>query len=202
MPDISDGDIAEHAYEFAARNMERVDALQTMLANDIDLDSVNRKVDEIVCRLSSGSWPAEAKREVLTSYLGYSYWDVLTFSVTNWRDLGEYDEIRVDRFSPDDCTTIRKGSAEKILKGIAFKHFGAFLSRRDRENDYLWGRLHAAERIIDILYDAASVEEAEGGIDKLAFKKRAFETILEAEIGHLPYSADLIEELKEVVAAL
>lgn len=202
MPDLSGGEIPEHAYAFAAKNMERVDALQTMLANDIDLDSVNRKVDDIVCRLSGSSWPVEAKREVLTSYLGYSYWDVLTFSVTNWRDLGEYDEIRVDRFSPDDCTTISKGGAETILKGITFKHFGAFLSRKDRENDYLWGRLHAAERLIDILYDAASVEEAEGGIDKLAFKKRAFETILDAESGHLPHSADLIAEIKAEVAAL
>ena len=202
MPDLSTGEISDHAYAFAAKNIERVDALQTMLANDIDLDSVNRKVDEILCRLSERDWPAEAKREVLTSYLGYSYWDVLTFSVTNWRDLGEYDEIRVDRFSPDDCTTIRKGGAESILKGITFKHFGAFLSRKDRENDYLWGRLHAAERLIDILYDAASVEEAEGGIDKLAFKKRAFEIILEVEAAHLPNSADLLEEIKAEVAAL
>ncbi len=202
MPDLSTGDIQEHAYSFAAKNMERVDALQTMLANDIDLDSVNRKVDDILCRLSELDWPVEAKREVLTSYLGYSYWDVLTFSVTNWRDLGEYDEIRVDRFSPDDCTTIRKGGAETILKGITFKHFGAFLSRKDRENDYLWGRLHAAERLIDILYDAATLEEAAGGIDKLAFKKRIFETILEVEGPHLPNSEDLIAELKADVAAL
>ena len=202
MPDLSSGAIPDHAYSFAAANMERVDALQTMLANDIDLDAVNHKVDQILCRLSEGDWPVEAKREVLTSYLGYSYWDVLTFSVTNWRDLGEYDEIRVDRFSPDDCTTIRKGSAETILKGITFKHFGAFLSRKDRENDYLWGRLHAAERLIDILYDAAKVEEAEGGIDKLAFKKRAFETILDVEADHLPHCAELIRTVRAEVAAL
>ena len=29
--------------------------------------------------------------------------------------------------------------------------FGAFFSRAYRENDYLWGRLHGAERLIDII---------------------------------------------------
>ena len=35
--------------------------------------------------------------------------------------------------------------------------FAAFLSRSYRENDYLLGRLHAIDRLIDIVYDAAGL---------------------------------------------
>src|SRR3546814_6138718 len=59
--------------------------------------------------------------------------------------------IQVDRIAPDDARSIREGGAEATLKGIQFNSFGAFFSRAYRENDYLWGRLHGAERMIDII---------------------------------------------------
>ena len=39
---------------------------------------------------------------------------------------------------------------QATLKGLQFNSFGAFFSRAYRENDYLWGRLHGADRLIDI----------------------------------------------------
>ena len=45
---------------------------------------------------------------------------------------------------------IREGGTTATLKGIQFNSFGAFFSRAYRENDYLWGRLHGADRLIDI----------------------------------------------------
>ena len=59
-----------------------------------------------------------------------------------------------DRIAPDDARSIREGGAEATLKGIQFNNFGAFFSRAYRENDYLWGRLHSAERMIDIAISA------------------------------------------------
>ena len=41
-----------------------------------------------------------------------------------------------------------------MLQGVKLGNFGAFFRRADRENDYLWGRLHAADRLIDLVYDA------------------------------------------------
>ena len=127
---------------------------------------------------------------------------MLTFSITNWRDLDEFDEIRVDRLSPDDAQTLRKGGADATLKGIQFHHFGAFFCLAYRQNDYLWGRLHAADRLIDIVLDAARIEGAAKDVDVIAIKSRAFNAILDEESKHLAESSELIEQLRREVAAL
>ena len=89
-----------------------------------------------------------------------------------------------------------------MLKGIDFYHFAAFFSRRYRENDYLWGRLHAAERLIDILIDTARDDGAADGLDARAFKKRAFLAVLESEAESLTYSSELIAALTTEVRNL
>ena len=66
------------------------------------------------------------------------------------------------------------------LKGSGFGHFAAFLSRSYRENDYLLGRLHALERLVDIVCDSAGIDPNKG-IDITALKKRGFLRILAAE---------------------
>jgi hypothetical protein len=81
-------------------------------------------------------------------------------------------------------------------------NFGAFFRRADRENDYLWGRLHAADRLLDMVYDAAKTAGAGERINILAYKKRAFEVILETEAQHLTHSDELLETLRAEVAAL
>ena len=147
-------------------------------------------------------WTPGARRELLIAYIGFSFWDVLTFSVTQWRDLGEFDAIRVDRISPDDATAIRAGTAETMLKGVEFRHFGAFFSRAHRENDYLWGRLHAADRLIDIVSDAARDEGTPITHDKISdLKRRAFLAILDAEKPHLTKSSELIATLRREIGA-
>ena len=135
------------------------------------------------------------------NYIGFPFWDVLTFSVTSWRDLGEFNEIRVDRISPEDAGTLRRGEAARTLKGTAFMHFGTFFSRAFRENDYLWGRLHAVDRLIDIVCDSAGAE-AVAELDVLALKHRAFDIVLRAEEKHLPHVRDLIEDLRAELARL
>jgi patatin-related protein len=195
-PDVNDPDmLADLAGVHAAHNLDRLDALIERLAGAIDLTEADRHVDDIFA--TAEAWIAPARRELLISYIGFSFWDVLTFSVTQWRDLGEFEEIRVDRISPDDANALRPGGARATLKGVGFGHFGAFFSRAARENDYLWGRLHAADRLIDIVCDTA--RHGGGGIrpdDIAAFKRRAFAAILDAEAPHLPRCAALIAELR------
>lgn len=67
------------------------------------------------------------------------------------------------------------------MKGIQFNSFGAFFSRAYRENDYLWGRLHGAERMIDICVSTlpATVRMKAGRV--AAIKRAAFRAILDEE---------------------
>ncbi len=92
---------------------------------------------------------------MLVNYLGFPFWDVLTFPMTSAREIGELNEILVDRISPQDAHALSGFDGIGSLKGIGFAHFAAFLSRAYRENDYLLGRLHAVDRLIDIVCDAA-----------------------------------------------
>ena len=141
------------------------------------------------------------RRELLTQYLGFAYWDTLTFSAGSWRQQGELDEIKVARLSPQDCRAIRDTGPD-VLQGVNLGNFGAFFRREDRENDYLWGRLHAADRLIDIVYDAAKTSVTDIDVNVDALKKKAFNIILDAEAVHLTQSEELIESLRQEIAAL
>ncbi len=186
------------------------DAISKTLAfvgNDLGLERDNERTDALLVALVDGagdakSLPPAARRELIEHYIGFAVWDVLTFSITNWRDLDEFDEIRVDRLSPDDAQTLRKGDANATLKGIQFHHFGAFFSRAYRENDYLWGRLHATDRLMDIVLDAARIEGAGEDINIVALKAQAFMAILDIEYDNLPGCRSLIDTLRREVADL
>jgi len=81
------------------------------------------------------------------------------------------------------------------VKGTAFNQFAAFLSRAFRENDYLLGRLHALERLIDIVCDAAGSEAIKSPAVQ-ALKKRGFLRILDTEEIHLPTCSVMIAQLR------
>jgi patatin-related protein len=181
---------------------EQVALAMARLAELWDLVEADRESDALMAEISAADLPKAARQELLTAYVGFAFWDVVTFPLANWRDLGEFDEIRVDRISPDDATSIRAGGAKAVLKGIEFGHFGAFFSRAHRENDYLWGRLQGAERLVDLLYDAARLARAHEELDPRALKKRIFQIILAAERRHLTVSAALIDQIEREVAAL
>src|SRR3546814_7797837 len=51
----------------------------------------------------------------------------------------------------NDAQSIRGGGSHAALRGTELYNFGAFFSRAYRENDYLWGRLHGAERMVDLI---------------------------------------------------
>ena len=179
-----------------------IGALVGLLADDFSLGSIGQQVDLVLEETSHSALPSDARQALLNSFIGFAFWDVLAFTVTSWRDIGEFDEIRVDRISPDDAVSLHKGGAEAILKGVGLGHFAAFFSRRHRENDYLWGRLHGAERLIDIVVNCAELEDAADEIDVVTLKKRAFLAILDAEALHLGKSADLLAKLRQEIAAL
>jgi patatin-related protein len=191
-----------YAETFVERNGEKLDRLIERLATEIDLDASTRDIDDLLASLDPAAWHPEARREVMVNYLGFPFWDVLTFPIVIARQIGEMNEILIDRISPQDARSLRGFDGIESLKGIGFGHFAAFFSRAYRENDYLLGRLHAFDRLIDIVCDAAGVEQAGEGIDVPALKKRGFTRILDAEEAHLLHSRELIAALRRCVAAI
>ncbi len=123
--------------------------------------------------------PKDLKRRMLLTYLGFPFYDVATLPLSRREGLDEFNPVKIDRISPDDALSIRDGGTLATLRGIEFYNFGAFFSRDYRENDYLWGRLHGAERMIDLV--ASTVP---GGMraETVAQAKRAvFLAVLEEE---------------------
>lgn len=186
--------ITAYARAFAARYANEITVLIDSLAADIDLESSTRDIDIILAQTGEGGWPPEIQREVLINYLGFPFWDVLTFPVMTWREPGEFNEILIDRISPADATAVEKLGAPQP-KGTAFEHFAAFLSRAYRENDYLLGRLQGLDRLIDIVCDAAGID-ARTDPAMLKLKNRGFLAILAAEEAHLPQVQPMIAELR------
>ena len=193
-----------HAYAaaFVRENRGKLDSLITQIATEIDLNASTRDLDDLLADLDLRDWHPDARREVLINYLGFPFWDVLALPVMSGREMGELNEILVDRISPQDVQMLKGYQGIESLRGIGFNHFAAFFSRAYRENDYLLGRLHAADRLIEIVCDSAGMDAADGGINKTAYKKRAFTSILDSEEKHLRHSQALIEGLRRCIAAI
>ncbi|MGE4430723.1 MAG: patatin-like protein [Sphingobium sp.] len=184
-------EIAMAAKNTAADPAQALDAL----AAARDLKAKDVAADHLLAQ-ALNDLPKEERRQMLLTYLGFPFYDIATLPLLQGEGLDEYDPIKVDRISPEDCSGLRAGGAEATLKGIEFNNFGAFFSRTYRENDYLWGRLHGAERLIDIVLSTLSDNPAHRHEQAQAYKKRAFAAILEEEEGRLTHIPDLIAELK------
>lgn len=178
---------------------ERLQAIDT-LGSALDLANIDVRLDEIFSVMVRNYLPEWARHDLIVAYIGFPFFDVLTLPMTQWEDLGELDLIRVFRISPSDAGTIREGLAMDKLKGIRLRRFAAFFNRSWRENDYLWGRLVAADRLVTLVLSAAG--EAGATIDAIKVKKWAFEAILAAEAPHLKADPDLIAGLMAEVAAI
>jgi patatin-related protein len=194
--------LQSYARLFVEKHLEKIDRLVERLAAEIALDASTRDLDELLATLDPARWHPDARREVIVNYLGFPFWDVLTFPVTSGREIGELNEILVDRISPQDVRALKEFEGIESLKGIGFGHFAAFLSRAYRENDYLLGRLHALDRLVDIVCDSAGIDPARDPIDVAALKQRGFGLILDAEEKHLAHSKELIAALRRCIAAM
>jgi patatin-related protein len=140
--------------------------------------------------------PKAARRAVLFAYLGFPFYDVSTLPMLQGEGLSEFDPVKIDRISPEDVTVVRRGVTE-TLKGIQFNSFGAFFSRAYRENDYLWGRLHGADRLFDIILSATQVPPAKADI----IKRELLLEILNEEEGRLTKIPDLFAKIRLEIAA-
>jgi patatin-related protein len=147
--------------------------------------------------LLTEGWNKERRWDLLVRYLGFPFWDVLLYPVQALSDVGERDSVEIVRLSPRDTHRIPvPGDAkQKKLIGAEKGHFGAFLSRKGREQDYLWGRLDGAERLLGILLDG--VEEA----DARRWYDEAFGAILEEDEQAVPKAAELVRHVRATIAS-
>lgn len=163
-----------------------------------DLQALDDQAEQI---LSAGlaTMPRSLRRKVLLAYLGFPFYDIATLPLLRNEGLTEFDPAKVDRISPEDAPSIRDGGCVASLRGIEFYNFGAFFSRAYRENDYLWGRLHGAERMVDLV---CSTLAAPIPPDQCrAFKRRLFTAILDEERARLTADPGLIDGLAAEISA-
>jgi patatin-related protein len=189
----------EEAVDEAARRAfaavgEDAGAALAALARLLDMAPLDDETDAMLSESLLGL-PRDDRRTLLLSYLGYIHFDIATLPLLQGEGLDEFDPIKVDRISPTDATAIRKGGPQATLKGLQFNSFGAFFSRAYRENDYLWGRLHGADRLVDIVNSALPDERQLPPDAIAALKKDAFRAILAEERGRLTAIPTLFAEL-------
>ncbi len=141
--------------------------------------------------------PKNLRRRMLFAYLGFPFYDAATLPLSRNEGLTEFDVVKVDRISPDDARSIREGGSQATLRGLEFYNFGAFFSRAYRENDYLWGRLHGAERMIDLVCSTLPEPISEDAHREC--KRDAFHAILDEEQASGRCSLALIDQLRSEV---
>ena len=190
-------EIGKYAQSFVVQHKHQIDALIECLGSDIDLKASTSDIDVLLAEIKG--WPPAAMRELLVNYLGFPFWDVVTFPVMPWREAGEFNEVKINRISAQDAAGIN-GLGTFYPKGTGFNQSAAFLSRAYRENDYLLGRLHAIDRLIDIVSDAVASEFQSPAV-VAALKRRGFLRLLDAEEDHLPTCKQLIAELRAALTA-
>ena len=175
------GSLDDMASGLCERHRDRLDRLEELLGAEIRSVREGFRGDlyETFSELTA-PWSPDKRRRVVLRYLGFPFWDALIYPLQRLSDIGELDEIEVVRLSPSDAVALADGNASADdlvtmkLQGVGAGHFAAFLDRSYRENDFLWGRLDAAERLMTVVL---------GRRPSAAEIKPALSAILEEERG-------------------
>lgn len=107
----------------------------------------------------------------------FHWHDVITFPFLDGSQAEEHSEVQVFRISPAD-STINPDPGK--LAGIAAGAFGGFLKKEWREHDIMWGRLDAADRIVEAVWPEGMDQDG-----KAAYRRRLHEAILRDEFDDL-----------------
>ena len=188
------GKVASAVFKDPGAVLEHIAASRRLAEHDL-------KVDELLAA-AMAAMPTALRRRMLLAYLGFPFFDTATLPLLRDEGSTEFDPVKVDRISPEDALSIRAGGTQATLRGTEFYNFGAFFSRAYRENDYLWGRLHGAERMIDLVVSALPPGEIISSKLIFEFKRRAFLAVLKEEEPRLGVDAALIPGLRAEVLAL
>lgn len=155
-----DGPLLDRLSEAAGQiplSREQSGKLLRALARSLDLDSLDRQIDEAFYNFCRRIEDLQVRRAFVSDYVGFSVYDVLLFT-PGVEDGGPdpLTPIRIERISPEDSTTLNAAFTGLRCKDLM--GFLGFFNRAYREHDYLWGRLNGADRVVDLLVNAAGEE--------------------------------------------
>jgi len=184
----------------ARQVMEKPELVLNTIAQRRQLTATDLVVDALLVEALT-SVPPELKRRILMAYLGFPFYDMVTLPLLRGEGSNELEPAKVGRISPDDCTSIRSGGAARTLRGTEFYNFGAFFSRAYRENDYIWGRLHGVERMIDLVASALPDGMVLEAAELARFKREGFLAVLDEETELERVNPALLNELRDEVLA-
>ena len=180
----------------AARVMDEPGPVLDLLEQRHLLPALDDEAEQMLSAALS-EMPENLRRRMLLAYLGFPFYDVATLPLLGADGLTEFDPIKVDRISPEDAGSIREGGTAATLRGIEFYNFGAFFSRTYRENDYLWGRLHGAERMVDLV--CSTMERSVADDVCRGFKRELFLASLDDEQDRLTADPGLIDGIRREI---
>ena len=127
----------------------------------------------------------ETTRErIVEEYVSFPFIDRVVFPLMDSAKIEDLIEIDVLRVSPLDTDLL--ASIDDPLQGDELAAFAGFLKRRWRANDLLWGRLNAAERLVDVIARAAVADEHQYNSKRTQslrkkYKIKVMEAVLEDE---------------------
>lgn len=100
------------------------------------------------------SYPETAGRLKYLYLHGYDLLDATSYPLLAGGEYGEGTPVDIHRISPTDTQSLWNERIKgKKLAGLALGGFGGFLDKDWRYNDIMWGRLDAAEQLINILLE-------------------------------------------------
>lgn len=178
---------------FLDRSSGSLEELRTALRDFLqrELEGFGDRIYEALVELTA-DWPASLREDIRAHYLGFPYWDAVTFPARALSDVGELDEVEVIRVSPLDAGKLVPNPEDRRfkLRGVALHHFGAFFRRDWRENDYLWGRLDGVERLLSLLGDTSDASARAG-----------FSAVLHEDGHTLRHIRKLVDHVRSFIAA-
>ena len=182
--------------EYVTLKQKELDTLRDTIRDflETDLKDFSGRLYSDLTRLTQ-HWDWERRKDLLVRYLGFPFWDVLLFPIQSVAGAGERDAVEVMRMSPIDATLLDVPGGGEKLDGVGFAHFRGFFARQYRENDYLWGRLDGAERMIGVVLGTEHP-------DYRTWCGRAFVAILDEEEPALQLVQPLVADLRRQAQAL
>lgn len=129
---------------------EAIEAAASRLSWDLQkvFETASREIREAI--ESAAAQNKAAGAFVADLYRGFEVYDSYFFPMTAATRTGENDFVEIHRISPHESEELQE--AGNKLCGVSLGAFGGFLRLEYRENDIMWGRLDAAEQILQALF--------------------------------------------------
>jgi patatin-related protein len=189
----------EQRTDYARRHAADLDALHALVHGAVTTHAA-RLEDALYADLAtmSAAWPDAVRTDLFARAFAFPFWDVVVYPIQALAGVDERDHVEVVRISPLDARHLGDDGPAK-LKGIGLHHFAAFFKRSSRENDYLWGRLDAAERLVALLLD----DPLTPGLEPPAAECRPFfEAIVREEAPALRTITETVADVRRRIARL